>query len=312
MSSQSEAGPPHKGSHGEVTGLAFLRGSAALVATYANEKMRLLDPATIHCQRTATTENGWLTDLAVSPNESILATANVDGTIGLWNAASWESMTSLLQGHTDWVLCVLFSKDAKYLFSAGRDRRILAWDFQTKAIDYELTGHKAWVECLALSSDGTLLASGDWLGTIKIWNLPRKECVATISAHEDAILSVVFSPDDRILVSGAQDSKPLKIWSTDNWKEQASLDGGTRSARSVLFLSNDELVVGSNDHMIRIWNLRNETCISAWKAHQEGWVMQLALSSDKKQLASGDLIGEVKVWNVDEMKRSGANVLPAR
>jgi WD40 repeat protein len=227
----------------------------------------------------------------------VVATANWDGTISLVSATTLKPV-GILQRHRAPVLCVIFSKDGKRLFSSSRDGRVIAWNVETKTVEHEFSGHKMWVECLAESPDGTLLASGDWDGVIKVWDIATKKCVATIRAHDDAVLSLAFSPDGHLFVSGAQDRHPLKLWRTDTWAEKAVLRNDDMSVRCILFLSNDELACGSNDRAIQIWNTKNENCLSTWKAHEKGWVMRLALSPDKRRFVSGDLTGQIKMWNI--------------
>jgi WD40 repeat protein len=63
--------------------------------------------------------------VAFSPDSKLLATANEDGSLGLWQAGT--GVLELLQGHTDTAWSVSFSKDGKWLVSASEDGTVRFW-----------------------------------------------------------------------------------------------------------------------------------------------------------------------------------------
>jgi WD40 repeat protein len=73
---------------------------------------------------------GGATAGAFSPDGKTLATALPDGTIQLWDAATWK-LKGELRGHRDRVSVLAFTPDGR-LLSGGQDTTILAWD-PTKA-----------------------------------------------------------------------------------------------------------------------------------------------------------------------------------
>ena len=107
------------------------------------------------------------------PDGTTLASASLDSTVLLWDAAAGQLKT-ILGGHTDKVLSVAFSPDGATLASSSLDGTVLLWDTATgqqKAIlkgDYEVTGG---IYSMAFSPDGTILASGNELGRILLWDM---------------------------------------------------------------------------------------------------------------------------------------------
>jgi WD40 repeat protein len=65
--------------------------------------------------------------LALSPDGKYLATAGMDGTVGLSEVASGRDLGPL-RGHLGQLSCVAFSPDGKSLASAGTDTTVLIWD----------------------------------------------------------------------------------------------------------------------------------------------------------------------------------------
>jgi RNA polymerase sigma factor (sigma-70 family) len=70
-----------------------------------------------------------------SPDNRLLVTTTLQGTIHLWDLASGQERLSL-QGHLACsVRSVLFTPDQRFLFSGGDDSQVLQWDLTGRAID---------------------------------------------------------------------------------------------------------------------------------------------------------------------------------
>ena len=97
-----------------------------------------------------------------------IASASVDETVKVWDAATGQVMLTL-KGHTGAVSSVSFSPDGTRIASASEDKMVKVWDATTGQETLTLKGHVGKVNSVSFSPDGTRIASGDSHGTVKVW-----------------------------------------------------------------------------------------------------------------------------------------------
>jgi WD40 repeat protein len=140
----------------------------------------------------------------VSPDGRVIATADNEQSVTLWDAADGTPIRRL-RGHRRLVSWVAFSPDGLRLASASWDQTVNVWDVATGQKIVTLRGHMRSVLCVAFSPDGTRLATGSDDQTVKLWDALTGEEVLTIRSHTGVVSSVAFSPDGRLLASASAD-----------------------------------------------------------------------------------------------------------
>lgn len=116
--------------------------------------------------------------IAYSPKGDLLASADADGNVRLWNPGTREPIGKPLPADpgtssSNGVNAVAFSPDGSLLASADADGTVKLWDPTTGRLVRELTTRPSGdlgVEDVAFSPGGSLLASADADGYVKLWN----------------------------------------------------------------------------------------------------------------------------------------------
>ena len=247
-------------------------------------------------QKGTLTASRSVESVAFSPNGTLIASGRKDGTVVLLDIATGNA--TILEGHTDWVSSVAFSRQG-VLASGSLDRTIKLWNVQTGTRTATFEARRGNVLSIAFSPDGTILASGLGDGTILLWDIAT-ENTTPLEEHTDDVRSVAFSPDGTILASGSDDNT-IKLWNVQTRTNTATFEKHTDDVNTVS-LSEDEdgtllLASGSGDGTILLWDVMTENATTL-EGHTQA-ISSIAFSPDEGEtlLASGSGDGTILLWD---------------
>ena len=165
--------------------------------------------------RTFEKHKSQVRNIALSGDESLLASGEDNGSIYIWDLTNDKLLHMNAGAHQRNVTSLQFYRDNGEwrLVSSGAEGTLRFWNpltgeaLQTIKTDQ---GPKDSVGCLAFSRDGGMFATGHADGTIRLWRTADRILIETIFAHPQAVRGLSFNRDGQILVSTGGDT--ARFW----------------------------------------------------------------------------------------------------
>jgi WD40 repeat protein len=210
--------------------------------------------------------SGGVYGLAFNPDGKILAAAEYDGKVHLWNVHSRSKLATLHVSSND---------------SGG------------------LVGY------MAFSPNGHILAVGDSNGKTYLWNVARKSRVAILSyphSSTTGIAGVAFSPNGHTLATLETDGTAV-LWNVSTRNEVSTLpvgDSGFDNCSIAFSPSGKTLAAGCNGSSTYLWDVASKQQVATLTG-PSGYIDGVAFSPDGKTLAAGSDAGYIYLWDVGKL-----------
>jgi WD40 repeat protein len=154
-----------------------------------------------------------------------------------------------LQGHSDIITQIAWSKDGDELATASKDNTIRIFNAETGELKFVLEGHTDNVVGIAWSTYGGTIASVSEDNTIKLWNTNTGNLRSTI--NDEKCSSIAWSPDGKTFASDIKySSKEIKFWDAKTEKQR---DIKTNKSEIIFSGGIGNLVYGSSINNINIY-----------------------------------------------------------
>ncbi|MBX7169057.1 MAG: serine/threonine protein kinase [Pirellulales bacterium] len=320
-----------------VQSVAFSPDGGSLFSTSDDRTARQWDLANKAEMRTWATQPRQIAGLAVSHDGRLLAIAGRQGVIELYDLRTGEELSPLV-GHTGAVHTLTFSPGDRLLASASDDATVRVWNTHTSTERLIFAGHGDRIWSTAFSPDGRSIATASADGTVKlsqlgepyvalnelpmqIWGVgfttasqaiwcggpgePGRIVIQPISQanwttiitdqDDQKLRHVLQQPRDGSWIALFATGEMRRIWIEGNSIQQQAV-AHHLNVHSVA-LSPDGRFLAAANQDIQVWDTTDWNLVATLKGHSAA-VPALKFSPTSTLLASGDVHGVIKLWEV--------------
>ena len=197
--------------------------------------------------------------IQVEENVNKLISAG-DKEIKIWNLESGDCLKTL---NENVITSTVLIGSNNTIISGSDDRKIKIWDLDTFEC-VKIIKNCSDIGSLCLISENRL-ACGCQDGMVNIWDLSICKKLTCFVAHDtfDRIDCIKMSHDStKLITSCSMDSKNvIKLWDVDEFKKIRELVGHTNSIMCLELNLDGNLLSGSNDKLMKLWNLETGVCL---------------------------------------------------
>ncbi|MGM9488159.1 WD40 repeat domain-containing protein [Ideonella sp. YS5] len=266
-----------------------------------------------------------VTELALSPDGTVLATSSRDKTVKLWRYPHGGLLRTLVVPYeaaafVAGIESVRFSPDGGELFAAvnrvDTTRNspygdVVVFRVGSGAPVRTLARQAQGIAAIDVSRDGAWLASAGPNGTM-VWRLADGKLVKALTQHPGRANDVAFAPVGKRLCAGFADGH-LVSWRTTDWSLQWDVKAhDDEVTRAVLSPDGTRVATTSYDFTARSFDAANGTLKHTMTT--DTGLFAAVFSPDGADLATGGWDGRIRLWSVAEgtlirrFARSGGSI----
>ncbi|XAM00671.1 WD40 repeat domain-containing protein [Phycisphaeraceae bacterium D3-23] len=236
----------------------------------------------------------WAFAIAFLDDASIV-TGGGDNRIVRWDADLQQQHVFEPGGHTNDVHAIAVAPDQRRMYSAGDDRRLIAWDLDDGSVVYDITPHDEQVPALELSPDGAVIATGSRDDHVRLFDAQSGGLLRTLDSHEGDVLDLAFSPDGEHLASVSYDTT-VRVHEVRTGALIKTLRGSNSRQFAIAYSADGRyLAAGGESGKIVIYDAADGYSI-AHRLRTDADISRLAFSPDGQWLAASSSSGAVMLY----------------
>lgn len=291
-----------------ISSIVFAPGGQCITSGSNDTTVRVWDALTGKSLAILTSHTDRVSAVAYAPNGQYFLSASWDRTVRVWDSTLPHTQLSVLRGATKIITGLSVSPfGSGQVAACCNDKTVRLWDASLGISDTFVRGaatesseHIGGVSTMAISPDGQQLATGGYDTTIRTCDTSTGQSLGPpLHAHKRSVAAVAFSPTAQVLASASWDHT-IHLWDTEQRELNKIINAHLASITSLIFLPSGQLISGSADWTVRLWNLDLDSHepVRTFRGHTQG-VRSVACSSDGLLIASASEDNTVRVWTLD-------------
>ncbi|XP_047167518.1 protein ROOT INITIATION DEFECTIVE 3 [Vigna umbellata] len=254
---------------------------------------------------------------------TFIAGGALSGDIYLWEVETGRLLKKW-HAHLGAVTCLVFSEDDSLLVSGCGDGTVRVWSLfmifdefrgqlANNLYEYSFSGHTLCVTDVVIGNGGcnAIIVSASEDKTCKVWSLSRGTLLRNIvfPSHID---SIALDPAEHVFYAGSRDGKIfIAALSTESVASNncgmhiiGSFSNQSKRVTCLAYsMSENLLISGSEDGMVRVWDARTRTNVRVFK-HAKGPVNNILVV--RRENSSNHISSNVQTSS----RKQGANLPP--
>jgi WD40 repeat protein len=219
-------------------------------------------------------------------------------------------LVATLKGHTEAIYDIAYSRDGKYLVTAGGDHTVRVWEAATgkelKTFGGQ-NGHQKIVVGVSVSPDDSLIASaGSDDNTLRVWDFPSSTPQREL-AVKDGALALAVTADGGTIAAACKDGH-VRLWNSADGKPRGDAAGHAGAIIALAAAPNGQaLVSAGKDRTLRYWRPTDGGPLGSLVAHSAE-LTGLAIGPNSNPCYTTAADGTLKFWSLPPV---GSRPLPA-
>jgi serine/threonine protein kinase/DNA-binding beta-propeller fold protein YncE len=235
------------------------------------------------------------------PSGNVLAAANANGQIYLWDVASGELAGTFADPASKGVIGVDFCPDGELLAAADDNGRVYLWDVAYGKLARTFARRRSQaMNDVAFGLGGDVLAAANDNGRIYLWDVASGKLAGTFeNPGGQGVIGVSFDRDTELLAA-ADDNGRVFLWDVVSGMLTGTFeDPGSQGVNGVAFSpEGDMLAAADASGKACVWDVESGQLARAFTTPGDTAVYAVTFAPGGDMLAAGDADGRVYLWDV--------------